>query len=66
VISVVLPASAIMYASGQPGCCEPAQIPQKLQSTSGSTGDNTTSTSGSTGDNTTSLFLSSIYQFKFS
>gem|GEM_PF-2441989 len=65
-ISVVLPASAIMYASGQPGCCEPAQIPQKLQSTSGSTGDNTTSTSGSTGDNTTSLFLSSIYQFKFS
>ena len=63
---MVLPASAIMYASGQPGCCEPAQIPQKLQSTSGSTGDNTTSTSGSTGDNTTSLFLSSIYQFKFS
>ena len=53
-ISMVLPTSAIMFASGQPGCCEPAQIPQNLPSTGGSTGDNTTSTGGSTGDNTTS------------
>jgi hypothetical protein len=46
VISMVLPTSAIMYASAQPGCCDPAQAFENTTSTGGSTGDNTTSTGG--------------------
>jgi hypothetical protein len=63
VISIVLPTSAIMYAQGQPGCCEPAPIPipdqsmENTTSTGGSTASNntgnTTSTGGSTASNNT-------------
>jgi hypothetical protein len=34
-ISMVLPTSAIMYANGQPGCCEPAQAFENATSTGG-------------------------------